>query len=341
MNEIYKQKYKEEMELENQLEQKEEYLNRIQYCMAYYKNQLNRIEMEMALNLYLYQLNEFNDFDSYEFNGIYNNYVDIQKKLNCLHKEIQTIKDKKNQMEKDMERIEALQKRLASRFYENEFKEEGMPDLYHSIQGIEDLPIYGGPTESSDNKISCLANANLTIDETSDTWMFPLPGGSISAGTWAYPDGNMHLGLDVAISMYSNLYAPVNGIILYADVCTEADNGYLGNWVGWPLGGGNTICMIGSYQNELYAFSFCHLSDEIFVYPGQQIHQGDVLGLSGNSGNSTGPHCHIEVFSLHCSLEEAVSFFINTSDFSFNNGYNTPATCSEYACRIQPESIWG
>ena len=63
------------MELENQLEQKEEYLNRIQYCMAYYKNQLNRIEMEMALNLYLYQLNEFNDFDSYEFNGIYNNFI--------------------------------------------------------------------------------------------------------------------------------------------------------------------------------------------------------------------------------------------------------------------------
>ena len=36
---------------------------------------------------------------------------------------------------------------------------------------------------------------------------------------------------------------------------------------------------------------FCHLSN-IEVKQGQQIHQGEVLGLVGKTGRVTGPHLH-------------------------------------------------
>ena len=36
---------------------------------------------------------------------------------------------------------------------------------------------------------------------------------------------------------------------------------------------------------------FCHLS-KIEVKQGQQIHQGEVLGLVGKTGRVTGPHLH-------------------------------------------------
>lgn len=64
------------------------------------------------------------------------------------------------------------------------------------------------------------------------------------------------------------------------------------------------------------------------------------MAHSGNSGNSTGPHTHVEVFELKQDLNSIIDYFRNSgADFSFGCGFNKPATCSDYACRIDPESV--
>ena len=165
--------------------------------------------------------------------------------------------------------------------------------------------------------------------------------GVISAGTWAYPGGGLHLGMDLALSMYTPVYAPADGIILYAAAPVGDGGGYLGNWCGWPFGGGNTIAMIGQSNDRLYGITFCHLSSRIQVRSGQQVHQGDLIAYSGNTGNSTGPHTHIELFDLKVSLADAIRAFQQGADFSFGTGWDTPATCSWIACRVRPELYFG
>lgn len=45
-------------------------------------------------------------------------------------------------------------------------------------------------------------------------------------------------------------------------------------------------------QTAGYSISYCHLSS-VLVCDGQYVNAGEVVGISGNSGMSTGPHLHL------------------------------------------------
>lgn len=194
-------------------------------------------------------------------------------------------------------------------------------DTTEGLDGLDGLPIPSTLGQSSGLKMPA--------------------AGVLSAGTWAYPGGGLHLGMDLALSMYTPVYAPADGVILYAAAPVGDGGGYLGNWCGWPFGGGNTIAMIGQSNGRLYGITFCHLSSRIQVRAGQQVHQGDLIAYSGNTGNSTGPHTHLELFDLKVSLPEAIHAFQQGADFSFGTGWDTLATCSWMACRVRPELYFG
>ena len=164
-------------------------------------------------------------------------------------------------LQDQIDHLFSLQDRLFARFSSQiqEFKDSGEYNVHKIIQGNEQLPAYGAiHLEEYETNESCLVAGNYSIDSYSLNWSSVIENGTISAGTWTYPDGGMHLGLDIAASMFSEVKAPANGIILYADAPVDSDNGYLQNWCGWPAGGGNTICMICAVDEKLYGVSFAH-----------------------------------------------------------------------------------
>ena len=70
---------------------------------------------------------------------------------------------------------------------------------------------------------------------------------------------------------------------------------------GWNGGYGNYIAI--SHDNGTETV-YGHLS-KVFVQAGESVYQGQVIGLSGSTGNSTGPHLHFEVRGAHNFMGDA------------------------------------
>ena len=85
-----------------------------------------------------------------------------------------------------------------------------------------------------------------------------------------------HAGVDFAGKLGSDVIAVASGVVVYSG----RKDGY-GNLVEIDHGNGVTT----RYGHH----------DELKVEVGDFVRQGDVIGLMGNSGRSTGPHVHLEV----------------------------------------------
>jgi len=85
-----------------------------------------------------------------------------------------------------------------------------------------------------------------------------------------------HTGIDYGCPDQTEILASSDGTVMYEERDT---NGY-GKYV---------IIQHNSEASTLYAHLF-----KILVNVGEKVTQGQVIGLSGNTGNSTGPHLHFE-----------------------------------------------
>ena len=91
--------------------------------------------------------------------------------------------------------------------------------------------------------------------------------------------GTYHTGIDLDLYGYwgSNVFSACNGVVTKTEYLTYS-YGY------------HVIVDCGDGWTTLYA----HFS-QILVTPGQQVSAGTVLGISGNTGFSTGEHLHFEI----------------------------------------------
>ena len=93
----------------------------------------------------------------------------------------------------------------------------------------------------------------------------PLAGGS-----------RMHSGVDLAAAEGSPVIVPQDGIVSFSS---------------WS--GGYGLLVSVEHASGIQT-RFAHLS-RVMVRPGQRVQKGQVLGLVGSTGRSTGPHLHYEV----------------------------------------------
>lgn len=107
-----------------------------------------------------------------------------------------------------------------------------------------------------------------------------------------YKTVKMHAGLDFAAPQGTPIYATANGTVITAG---NKGNGY-----------GNHVIINHGYGYEtLYG----HMV-KVKSSPGQRVTRGEVIGWVGNTGKSTGPHCHYEVHKNGNKIDP-VYFFYN------------------------------
>lgn len=107
------------------------------------------------------------------------------------------------------------------------------------------------------------------------TYIKPLSNGRLSSGFGARW-GRTHLGVDWAVSTGSAVWASRSGTVESA--------GWMGSY---------GYCVVVNHGDGVKT-RYAHLS-KIEVSVGTYVKQGQRIALSGNTGNSTGPHLHFEV----------------------------------------------
>lgn len=124
----------------------------------------------------------------------------------------------------------------------------------------------------------------LTVLEMDCDFAMPIYGRTNSPFGWRH--GRPHTGIDLQLRTGDSVYAAFDGVVRMS----KYYNGY-----------GN--CVVVRHYNGLETL-YAHLS-KLDVKPGTLVNAGQLLGLGGSTGHSTGPHLHFEIRFLGRPLNPA------------------------------------
>ncbi len=168
----------------------------------------------------------------------------------------------------------------------------------------------------------------------------------ISAGCYYYQSGGFHAAIDAAVAIGKNIYPVANGVVVDARGGCAYNGGYYGNTCNW--GRGNYIFLLVLVGDEYYFIQYDHLKD-IYVSIGDIVYQRKtLLGTTGNSGSSSGPHLHFAITFLGTTSTTNVNKILK--DFKrYNNtfglSYHIKNSCANRGwaapCFVNPTDIYG
>ena len=87
----------------------------------------------------------------------------------------------------------------------------------------------------------------------------------------------LHFGIDIVNDESTPIFAVANGVVIYSDFSRELGNG-----------------VVIDHQNGYY--SHYYHNEENFVKKNEKIDEGMLIAKLGNTGVSTGPHLHFEIW---------------------------------------------
>lgn len=163
--------------------------------------------------------------------------------------------------------IDQLKLENTQRFIQDIEAREALDDdeLFNEFWDQQSVNPYGSSVIIPDHKV---------ID-VSD-YQHPIEGAVTSEFGWRPRFGRMHKGIDIALKVGDPVKAAFSGKVRIAKYNP----------------GGYGYYVVIRHDNGLETV-YGHLK-RFTVKPGQRVKAGEVIGLGGNTGRSTGPHLHLE-----------------------------------------------
>jgi murein DD-endopeptidase MepM/ murein hydrolase activator NlpD len=157
----------------------------------------------------------------------------------------------------------------------------GFNDLFSTL--LSDLNSVSGAGDISSSSGDLMTSMIMTLfsklfgaDTSALNLQTSKPQGNPVNGVLTQSSHEGHVALDFGVPIGTNVKSTMEGKVTYA---------------GWNNEGYGNLVIV---ENGAYKTYYAHLSS-IPVRKGQTVKEGEVIGLSGNTGNSTGPHLHYEI----------------------------------------------
>jgi murein DD-endopeptidase MepM/ murein hydrolase activator NlpD len=126
----------------------------------------------------------------------------------------------------------------------------------------------------------------------SSGWTVPVPQGVVSGFRTASRPS--HQGVDLGSPKGVKIFAAAAGVVSIVK-CDETSSGRQDCDVDGYPGKGGCGWMVEVVHADRVMTRYCHMVQRPPLRVGQRVKAGEVIGLVGSSGNSSGPHLHFEV----------------------------------------------
>ncbi|MDX1808859.1 MAG: peptidoglycan DD-metalloendopeptidase family protein [Sulfurospirillaceae bacterium] len=221
-----------------------------------------------------------------------------------LSHEVISLEGKKHIIVQEYSKLEQNNQKLQDEISK---KTQEYGEIKDKINDIEELV---GLTPNKKEKISDRLD-NLTFTTKQQQIIFqnipsgyPIPFKGITAkfGWRIHPilhTKEFHKGIDLKAAMGTPIHAPADGVVEYAGFHKSS-------------GFGNLVMIDHNFG---FKTIYGHLRKKMVVKAGEFVKKGQIIGYTGDSGLSTGPHLHYEVRFISRPLNPYNFLVWNNSDF--------------------------
>jgi murein DD-endopeptidase MepM/ murein hydrolase activator NlpD len=190
-----------------------------------------------------------------------------------LQENIESVASSKAELDDEVSEANALMKKLSSQSAEYQEAISSNKDELAQVEKEIQAAYAAASASSGTGSISGSSGSGAY----SGTLGYPTSYRTVSAGYPNYSSGRYHGGIDFPCPSGTSVCAAASGTVIVAKNLSYSYGHYL-------------IVDHGNGLSTLYAHN-----TTLLVSVGDTVSKGQVIALSGSTGNSTGPHCHFEV----------------------------------------------